>query len=141
MSLVELLSSQLHSKRVVIIYFESWHFMVCLYKKNSFNFMRLVFLACDVQDHFRYILLFYYRKDENTVQTRKKVTQSVWRRCINGTSMSKLVFIISIEANRQITRDRICRIPLYHETTCCFIIIKNQNYFSTNPIHTFLRHF
>ena len=123
--------------------------MVCLYKKNSFNFMRLVFLACDVQRCKIIFNIFYYRKDENTVQTRKKLRKVyeegvlTVHRCQNWFSKfrSDNFNIAPIEANRRITRDRICRIPLYHETTCCFIVIKNQNYFSTNPIHTFLRHF
>lgn len=32
--------------------------------------------------YFRRVLLFYYRKDENAVQTRQKVVRSLRRRCI-----------------------------------------------------------
>ena len=64
--------------RVVIIYFHSWHFMVSLYKKNSFDsvqscFSRVIANMRDRKKHFRHILLFYYRKSKNGVQTRKKL--------------------------------------------------------------------
>lgn len=63
--------------RLVIIYFESWHFTVSLYKKNSFGSAQLRFSCVSRakmggrKEHFRRILFFHYRKSENAVQTRK----------------------------------------------------------------------
>lgn len=44
----------------------------------------------DQKKHFRHILFFYYRKDKNVVQTRKKsMEKTYWQYCINHQCQNK----------------------------------------------------
>ena len=60
------------------MYFDSWYSKACLWKKFDW-FYAVVFGWCPIKyesekQHFRHILLFYYRKGKNAVQARKKLS-------------------------------------------------------------------
>ena len=67
-----------HLSRIIVIYFDSWYSKACLWKKFDW-FYAVVFGWCSIKyesekQHFRHILLFYYWKDKNAVQARKKLS-------------------------------------------------------------------